>query len=433
MTCYSSKFGVESMPSAPTDEIELYEGEYIKLSFNIANNVGSRYHYDKIRIYRLEVGTSSADYYYLTEISSGSSEWTDGDATGLDDTSTDALPSTYWNSVLGSAFQGMILFHNSILILWNGNTLYPSEPFYTYAFPEDYRLTFPGNIIGCGIDGETLIVFTEERPYFITGYEPVSFNQVEYPVIQPCLNYPELIENSELGAIFPSTDGLLAINGGRLVNLTEGLYTKEQWQNLLNSNIFGKEFDKRYYIGYYGSNTLYEFNFKDNYINDIELDNNINGLCVNFNDDSYNLITDNATGNSQDIVKLYSNDSTDYKTFSWTSKVFTHEIRAGYRWVKVIVNNDSGNATTLSVQVKVDDVLYGSYSIAQFSALTTYTLDEYVFYNNELYRSISTSTSDISSGFTKVNEFIVRMASAKGYKWEVILSGDCEIVGIELI
>jgi hypothetical protein len=66
---------------------------------------------------------------------------------------------------------------------------------------------------------------------------------------QACVSKRSLAYLTDIGVVFASPDGLIAIAGnGKVANLTDSIFTRRQWQALRPETILGVAHDDVYYF-----------------------------------------------------------------------------------------------------------------------------------------------------------------------------------------
>jgi len=136
------------------------------------------------------------------------------------------------------ALEGSILHPASWGATFFGNTLYPSVPFRTWSFPDEYTIAFDSDIRALALTGNSILVFTEGRDfggvteqgkvYEITGNNPEYLSAYELSNAHPLLNKIGL---AKIGATiyWPTIDGIAATAGGSITLPTEMFFTRKQW------------------------------------------------------------------------------------------------------------------------------------------------------------------------------------------------------------
>ncbi|MEA3639913.1 MAG: hypothetical protein VBE63_08215 [Lamprobacter sp.] len=143
--------------------------------------------------------------------------------------------------------RGIVNLPNGIVAGFHDRDLYFCDPYRPYSWPEAYRLTVDYPIVGLGALDTTLVVLTKGHPYFVQGAHPDSMVMVRSPVEQSCVSKQSIVS---LGGsvLYASPDGLIALSPGGSSNVTDALFTREQWQEWFDiENLHGYAHDGRYH------------------------------------------------------------------------------------------------------------------------------------------------------------------------------------------
>jgi hypothetical protein len=333
---YVSTFGTikeESGPSPASSIVTAYSGVAVTVgSFTNAPTTAAGYNITALRIYRsISDGSGNANYAFVTEIAvtpatgiPAASSYSDSLAvTSLGS----ALPSLIW-APPPDGLQGLVAMANGILAGFVGNTVWFCEPYYPHAWPSNYSLTVPHNIIGLGTFGNMLLVATEKFPYVISGSVPGAMSQERLPLPEPCVSKRSIVSD-EFGVTYASPNGLVAIGSGQRGIVTQKLFRRDEWQTYTPSTLQGAVYDGKYFgtftsSNYTPNNQTMVLSRDDipamSYLNDtVKLQ--VGALHV---DQLYGYLYYYSTVD-QKIYKLDSDDNNP-TTYDWQSKrfVFTH-------------------------------------------------------------------------------------------------------------
>jgi hypothetical protein len=367
---YVTGWGEESAPSPPSDVVDLQEDEYIHLS-GFANPPADMVNATHIRVYRLNTGTSLAEYQLVPYPPDNIPEYEANTAYSLDDRVTygsktykciqaftpppEHAPNEgdYWEEDLDDCLiedaiangfddkreddelleaiatedwepppeelAGLHLFVNNILAGFKGSEVYLSVPGYPYAWPDGYALQARHDIVGVGHFGETLVAVTDGVPYYATGTDPSSMTLMDLPYERPCVGGAKSVVSTEGGVIYPSDDGLFMVSreGGTL--LTRELFTKEQWQAKSLANLMSAFYDDKYFAFFSGASTGFILNMQKMRIIDFSISGKTFYDVITVGDYLYVLIEDPDTG-SYDVYTW--EEAATELTYTWKSKVF---------------------------------------------------------------------------------------------------------------
>lgn len=202
------------------------------------------------RIYRT-IGTNT-DYKFVAEIPVA------------DTTFSDTLPSAVVSLNNGiptldvepppKDMHSIVLLANNALAGLSGNQLCLSEQGKPYSWPTSNRYSFPGTGVALCAAGNSAIILTDGFPYVATATVPeaASVSKIPGDTLAPCISKRGVVDIGS-GAVFPSHDGLYVATTSGARNISEALYTMDEWQ-LLRPDTFKAGFsDQRYYAMHAGS------------------------------------------------------------------------------------------------------------------------------------------------------------------------------------
>lgn len=200
------------------------------------------------RIYRANTGDSTVEWTLLASIGMAATTYEDTTTDG--DLESTILPSSDW-SPPPDGLSGLISLSNGSFAGFVGGDVYFSEPYYPHAWPEAYRQSIGATVIGLGVDGNTTIVLTNERPTLLIGSHPDTVTPQKLPDVRACVSKRGIVGGS-MGILYPSVIGLELIRGNERVTLTDGIYTKDEWALVYPATLNATFHDGAYY-GFYSS------------------------------------------------------------------------------------------------------------------------------------------------------------------------------------
>jgi hypothetical protein len=169
----------------------------------------------------------------------------------LDVSLGEIIPSTDWFPPPVN-MKGIKMSPNGFMVGYSGNALCASETYLPHAFNPLNQLAFPGQITGIAITGDSIIVFTDEMPYLVTGSSAANLTAIKIDHPQTCTNKDSIV-NMGGYVLFASPDGLCSVTANDLTIATQSYLTREQWQAYSPSTLRGF-FYEGIYIGI--SNTI---------------------------------------------------------------------------------------------------------------------------------------------------------------------------------
>jgi hypothetical protein len=135
------------------------------------------------------------------------------------------------------------------LVGFFGSTLAFSEPGAPHAWPIDYRFATNHDIVGLGVFGNTVAIVTEGFPYLAVGSDPAAMTMIELEIEQSCVAKRGIVDFGSAIA-YPSPDGLIFVSTEGATNITGGIFTRDQWQELVPSSFVAFNWEQRYLCFY---------------------------------------------------------------------------------------------------------------------------------------------------------------------------------------
>ncbi|MGZ5053373.1 MAG: hypothetical protein ACXWAT_00360 [Methylobacter sp.] len=242
---YVTPQGEEGPPSPASAAITVTDTQVVTLTFTTESlsgyNLGTG---AKRRIYRTAQGTSTTEYLYVGEVAIGSVTATDN---LLDSELGEILPSTNWFPPPAD-MAGLKTTPNGFLIGFSGNALCVSEALLPHAWNPLNQLAFSAPITALAVTGDSIIVFTENAPYLVTGTTPDSLSAIRIDHPQTCASKASVV-NMGGYVMFASPDGLVAVSANDMRVATLDFLTRDQWQAYSPSTMKGF-FYEGFYLGF---------------------------------------------------------------------------------------------------------------------------------------------------------------------------------------
>lgn len=229
---YVNDLGEEGAPSFPTQDLLRPDGVTVTLTTLTAAPVVDSVTYDRVtkkRIYRLVSGTTGDVYRLVTEIPLAT-------ATFTDDLTDNELPTTILESdeydLPHPDMEGIISLPNGLCAGFFENQLCLSATGWCHAWPVRQRLRVDSDIVAiCNINN-TIVIGTKTFVYTATGNDGASYSMSKPGAAQACTSKLGMTFLDGQGVIFPSPDGwcVCAGSANNVPVVSEGIFTKEQWQ-----------------------------------------------------------------------------------------------------------------------------------------------------------------------------------------------------------
>ena len=267
--------GEESAPSPVSALIELDQNDTVTVGLaNLAAGWASR-NITHVRLYRSLSGSEAADFQYVPHATDpkGWPVTTGANFSGTDSNAAEKLgevcPSKDWDEPpyrtqlsdtaspptpygTNPFLRGLVGMPNGVMAGFFDATVAFCEPYTPYAWPAKYQISLQHDIVGMGVFGQTLFVGTIASPYFITGADSASMSAIKLDSNQACVSARSIVEVPG-GVVYASPDGLCVASNNGIQLVTNGLFTREDWQALAPSSIFAAEHDGVYYFWYTGN------------------------------------------------------------------------------------------------------------------------------------------------------------------------------------
>jgi hypothetical protein len=337
---------IESAPAPGSNLVDIYPGQSANLHGFATPTLATHY-----RIYRSTAGV----YLFVAEISL---------ATGAAATSTspyeddkdpellaEELPSLYWAEP-PTNLAGLINMPNGVMAGFVGRDVYFCEPYVPHAWPEKYRQALDYPVVGLGRMDTTLAVLTKGTPYFIQGSHPDSVVVVKSDLEQACSSKRSIVSFNN-SVFYCSPDGLIALTPSGSRNITDSMFTKEQWQDLVDpTSVIADHYESRY-VGFYNNGTDSGSFIFDTISNSFVLSTSTSNPTATFqslrNDKLYVAVAGN--------IKEW--DAGSNLTYTWRSKIFPMA-----RPVSMSCAQIEAEAYPVTAKIYADDTLLHTQTVA---------------------------------------------------------------------
>lgn len=257
VSTYVTDWDEESAPSPVSAMIE--PTQYDTVDLTLAPPPTDRF-VTRTRIYRSNSGSAGAAFQFLVEL------------TANELAHEDELKSAQLGEGLATAtwleppakLAGLVGMPNGIMAGFFDNTVAFCDPYHPYAWPVEYQITTEHPIVGLATFGQTLFVGTTGSPYFISGSDSASMSALKMDSNQSCSSRRSIVA-VQGGVLFASPDGLCMADGRGVSVVTQGIFTREDWQALRPDTMVGAEHEGIYYLLYSGSGGgAFTFDFQNN-------------------------------------------------------------------------------------------------------------------------------------------------------------------------
>lgn len=225
---YVSAKGEEGAPSDSSSIVKLRPGQSVDVT-GLLTGPGGNLNLSAKRVYRtVTAADGSVSWRLVAEIALATTSYTDSKSVAQV-ASNAVLPSEQWDTP-PSDLKGLVAHPGGFLVGFRSNELCPSVAFTPHAWPVDFRLQTEPDIVAIGVVGASIVVGTTDYPYIAQGSDPSALALVRGESPAPCLSKRGMVDMGDAVA-YPSHEGLIAFAGYTPRNITEEVFTPEQWQN----------------------------------------------------------------------------------------------------------------------------------------------------------------------------------------------------------
>lgn len=234
--------GEESEPSPLSDSVEWSPGLIVTVNGFSAPPVNRRV--TLMRIYRSQTSaTGATELYFIAERAAVTSAFIDDNLS-----ISEPIPSTDWNAP-PDGLQGLIPLPNGMMAAFVGKKLYFCEPYRPHAWPEKYVLTMDYPIVGLGAFGSSVAIMTTGTPYVASGTAPENMVPEKLELNLPCVNARSIVDLGYAVA-YASHLGLVSIGSGGASVVSNGILTRDQWQQMNPYSFIAGQYAGRWMASY---------------------------------------------------------------------------------------------------------------------------------------------------------------------------------------
>lgn len=244
---YVNDFGEESPPSPVSDTIQrnINASTIITTAGAYPTSYSEDYGITFKRIYRAVTGALGSEFLFVAEIPLATTTYED---TFEDSELGEPLESEDWD-LPPSDLRYILALPNGIMVGASGNQLCFSVQNRPHAWPVGFRLATDTAITGLGNIDTSVVVGTESFVYTASGNSPDAYSMSKPGAPHSCLQHRSIAYLLRFGVIFAGPDGLMAARSATdVTNLTESIYTREQWQALRPETITAASHDDMYFF-----------------------------------------------------------------------------------------------------------------------------------------------------------------------------------------
>lgn len=313
---FVTAYGEEGASSTPqlSNVVEVHTDQTATINFPSAPS--GNHNITKRRLYRTD---SNGTYRFVKDVAIASSSTTDNLAEAslgeeIPTASFIAPPDDVSANHPDGPLLGLVSMPNGILAGFSGQTVCFSEAFQPHAFPEDYKLTVKSDIVALAPLQSGVLVLTKEKPAMIQGLDPAAMSMSEIDSTLSCLSKRSVVDMGQ-AVIYASPDGLVLAADGGLELITQGIFTREQWQALSPSSIVAFQWEG-HYVGFYSNGSVskgFVFDPRGGKNSFVDLDFHATAGFNDLENDELYLVVNGS------LVKFASGSSLSY---TWKTKKF---------------------------------------------------------------------------------------------------------------
>ncbi len=244
---FVNDLGEQSAPSLPSATVLRPDGVSVTVTTPTGEPTGvsGDYFITTKRIYRAATGSTGTAYRFVAEIPLSQADYVDT----LHDTELgEVLPSDVW-ALPPDDLQGILALPNGVMVGFRKNQLCLSAQNQPHAWPVEYRLNTDTDIVGIGNIDTTVVIGTQSFLYVAVGNDPAAYSMSKFEVPHAASSKRSFAYVTGLGVIFSGPQGLMVVQGiGQAKNLTENVFTLDQWTALDSTSIFSVAHNDIYFM-----------------------------------------------------------------------------------------------------------------------------------------------------------------------------------------
>jgi len=141
---------------------------------------------------------------------------------------------------------GLVGTPNGFLAGFWENKVAFSVPYQPHAWPPAYVRYFDYPVVGLGVFGTTVVVFTKGPIYMIDGMDPENLSVDRVPDAYPCVS-KRSISTGDRGVYYAAATGLGFVGSGGMQLVTKDVMDEEDWRKWHPETMHGTVFDGFYY------------------------------------------------------------------------------------------------------------------------------------------------------------------------------------------
>lgn len=323
-TTLVSSFGEESTAGATVTVSGNADGTWTVNGLNtLVIDTANYPNITHLRLYRTITSASGVDYRLVNEWAIGARPAAYVDNVTATDLSDNAMLESLGWLIPPANLQGLIGVAGGFMAGFKGRTVFLSVPYFPHAWPEDYQFAVEDNIVGLATFGNTIVVLTDGRPYLLVGAQPDAMALQKMESVQPCLSKRGIV-HTVAGVLYPSTDGLVLIDGSANTGMivSRNWVTKDEWLSRFTPRSTLASVYQDRYIAFYTDELGFTVGFDDPVTGWTELQEE-GVLSVDLDTlTGQTLVTVADPAGGPDQICEWDSDTTQQMVYTWRSKPF---------------------------------------------------------------------------------------------------------------
>lgn len=217
--------GKEGPPSELTDQIVVDAGDVLKLTLTRPTG------YNRQKLYR----SGGDGNFYVLEDELEADSYIDTFIESLGE----ALPpyGNFPQATVEEARAESIVIGGHTAITFDGDEVRPADPYRPWVYPDEYAFNLNAPFLAAVAFGSSAIIWTDTHPVTsevgkvlqYSGQHPMHKSLFELSTDKPLLNKRSVAVIDQV-AYYVSNDGVIAVSGGSVRNITEQFFNREDWE-----------------------------------------------------------------------------------------------------------------------------------------------------------------------------------------------------------
>ena len=239
----------ESAPSPASATVLRPDGVSVTVTTATTHAFDAGYGINVKRIYRAVSGATGDVFMLVGSVPLATADFVDTLDDAAISTPGTPLETAEWD-LPPATMQGIIALPNDCMAGFFRNQLCLSVQGHPHAWPVRQRHTTDTDIVSIKNIDNTIVVTTKAFVYTASGNDPSAYSMSQPGAPQACVSKLGTVFIDKVGVAFPSPDGYMVCSGSasNLVNATESIFTKEQWEALTPSSFLAAVYDSTLYF-----------------------------------------------------------------------------------------------------------------------------------------------------------------------------------------